>query len=131
MIVRWLRGEEVESFYERFQAHFNAALGQFREEGATAAGWKQDAETLKYLEALDKIDVKMADRYAREPIRKHNLFVLSTQAADEMDIVHLTDYVMSVGPTAVVGETSAPPEDGATEQGPAWFFKLFRPARDR
>jgi hypothetical protein len=125
MIVRWLRGEEVESFYERLQAHFNAALGQFREEERQQHGWKQDAATLEYLDALDKIDVKMADRYAREPIRNHNLFVLSTQAADEMDIIHLTDYVMSVGPAAVVGEASAPPEDGATEQDRAWFFKLF------
>jgi len=125
MIVRWLRGEEVESFYERFQAHFNAALGQFREEERQQHGWKQDPETLTYLDALDKIDVKMADRYAREPIRKHNLYILSTQTADEMDIVHLTDYVMSVGAAAVVGDASAPPEDGATESDRAWFFKLF------
>jgi hypothetical protein len=125
MIIRFLRGDEVESFYERLQAHFNAAMGQFREEERQQHGWKQDPQTLKYLDALDTIDVKMADRYAREPIKTHRVFILSTQTADEMDIVHLTDYVMSVGPAAVVGEGSAPPEDGATEQDRAWFFKLF------
>ena len=125
MIIRWLRGEEVDSFYERLQAHFNAAIGQFREEERQQHGWKQDPQTLKYLDALDTIDVKMADRYARDPIKTHRVFILSTQTADEMDIVHLTDYVMSVGPAAVVGEGSAPPEDGATEQDRAWFFKLF------
>jgi hypothetical protein len=77
------------------------------------------------LDALDTIDVKMADRYAREPIKTHRVFILSTQTADEMDIVHLTDYVMSVGPAAVVGEASVPPDDGATESDRAWFFKLF------
>ena len=125
IIVRWLRGEEVEAFYTRLQAHFDAALGQFREEERQQHGWKQDPATLKYLDALDAIDVKMADRYARDPIRNHDLFVLSTQTADEMDIVHLADYVMSVGPAAVVGEASAPPDEGATEQDRAWFFKLF------
>ena len=125
IIVRFLRGEAVASVYERMQAHFNAALGQFREEERQQHGWKQDPQTLKYLDALDKIDVKMADRYAREPIRKHRIFILSTQTADEIDIIHLTDYLMSVGPAAVVGEASAPPEDGATERDRAWFFKLF------
>src|SRR5436190_13196470 len=99
MIVRWLAGDEVESFYERLQAHFDAALNQFREEERQANEWKQDPSTLAYLTALDAIDVKMADRYLRDPIREKNLFVLSTQAADEIDILHLTDYVMGV-PTA-------------------------------
>jgi hypothetical protein len=125
MIVRWLQGDQVETFYERMQAHFNAALHQFREEERQSHGWKQDEGTLKYLDALDKIDVKMADRYARDAIRKHRVFILSTQSADEMDIIHLTDYLMSVGPAAVVGAASAPPEDGATESDRAWFFKLF------
>jgi hypothetical protein len=88
-------------------------------------GWKQDPQTLAYLEALDKIDVRMADRYLREPIRKHKLFVLSTQVADEIDILHLCDYVMGVDAADVVGKASAPPEDGATERDRAWFFKLF------
>ena len=125
MIVRWLAGEQVESFYERLQAHFNAALHQYREEERQSHGWKQDEATLKYLDALDKIEVKMSDRYLRDPIRQHNLFVLSTQTADELDIMHLTDYVMSVPPAEVVGPASAPPEDGATESDRAWFFKLF------
>ncbi|MGB7157325.1 MAG: hypothetical protein WBD40_04615 [Tepidisphaeraceae bacterium] len=125
MILRWLAGEEVESFYERMQAHFNAALTQFREEERQSLGWKQEESTLKYLEALDKIDVKMADRYARDTVKKHNIFILSTQTADEMDILHLCDYVMNVPAAEVVGPASAPPEDGATERDRAWFFKLF------
>jgi hypothetical protein len=135
MIVRWLAGtgtgtgagagEQVESFYARMQAHFDAALNQFREEERQALAWKQDPKTLAYLDALDAIDVKMADRYLRDVIRQHGLFVLSTQAADEIDIVHLCDYLMGVPPAEVVGAASAPPEDGATEQDRAWFFKLF------
>jgi hypothetical protein len=125
MIVRFLAGDEVETFYERFQAHFDVALNQFREEERQSLGWKQDPETTTYLDALDKIDVRMADRYLRDPIRQHQLAVLSTQAADEMDILHLCDYVMGVEAAAVVGQASAPPEDGATERDRAWFFKLF------
>src|SRR4051794_34422579 len=104
MILRWLEGDQVESFYERFQAHFDAALNQFREEERQQQGWKQDAQTLKYLEALDAISVKMADRYLRDIIRQHKLYVLSTQAADKLDILHLTDYVMGVSVDELVGE---------------------------
>src|SRR5688500_14767921 len=82
MIVRWLAGDEVETFYERLQAHFDAALVQFREEERQSHGWKQDARTSQYLDALDKIEVRMADRYLRDVIRRHNVFILSTQAAD-------------------------------------------------
>src|SRR5262245_52762218 len=32
MIVRWLAGEQVETFYERIQAHFDAALEGFKED---------------------------------------------------------------------------------------------------
>src|SRR3954471_2241025 len=49
MIVRWLAGDEVESFYDRLQAHFDAALNQFREEERQSNAWKQDPPTLKYL----------------------------------------------------------------------------------
>ena len=125
VMVRWLAGDEVESFYTRLQAHFDAALTQFREEERQQHAWRQDADTLKYLEALDAIDVRMADRYLRDPIRQHNLFVLSTQAADELDILHLSDYVMGVSAADVVGRASAPPEEAPTEKDRAWFFKLF------
>lgn len=125
MIVRWLADDQVGSFYERMQAHFNAALSQFREEERQSQGWKQDPDTLTYLEALDAIDVRMADRYLRDAIRTHSVFVLSTQTADEMDITHLCDYVMGVPAADVVGAVSAPPDDGPTERDRAWFFKLF------
>jgi hypothetical protein len=124
MIVRWLADDEVETFYARMQAHFEAALTQFREEERQSLAWKQDPKTLAYLKALDAIDVRLADRYLRDPIRKHNLFVLSTQAADEIDILHLADYLMSVDPAELVGPASAPGE-APTEQERAWFFKLF------
>ncbi len=125
MIARWLAAEQVETFYERMQAHFVAALNQYREEERQSHGWKQDADTLAYLAALDAIDIRMADRYLRDPIRQHKLFVLSTQAADELDIMHLCDYVMGVPAAEVVGPASAPPDDGPTERDRAWFFKLF------
>jgi len=125
MIVRFLAGDQVESFYDRFQAHFDAALGAYREEERQQHGWKQDPQTIAYLDALDKIEVKMADRYLRETIRTHRVLILSTQTADELDIVHLADYLMGASPADIVGERSAPPEDGPTEQDRAWFFKLF------
>src|SRR4029453_1998338 len=87
MIVRWLAGDEIESFYERMQAHFDAALNQFRKEEKQQHAWKQDPQTLQYLDALDKLDVKMTDRYLRPIIQQHKVFVLSTQAADEIDII--------------------------------------------
>jgi hypothetical protein len=125
MIVRWLAGDEVDTFYERLQAHFDAALVQFREEERQSLGWKQDPPTMKYLEALEAIDVKMAERYLREPMKTHKVFILSTQTADEIDILHLCDYVMGAPAAEVVGPQSAPPDDGATEKDRAWFFKLF------
>jgi len=124
MIVRWLSGIEVESFYERIQAHFDAAMNAFRQEERQSQEWKQDPKTIAYLDALDKLEVKMADRYLREFIRKQNLFVLSTQSADEMNIAYLCDYIMGVPAGEIVGEASAPPE-APTEQDLAWFFKLF------
>jgi hypothetical protein len=125
MMVRWLAGSEVDPFYERLQAHFDAALGAFREEERQAHEWQQDPQTLAYLDALDKLELRMADRYLRDPIRQHRIFVFSTQAADEIDILHLCDHLMGVEAAKVVGSASAPPEDGATEQDRGWFFKLF------
>jgi hypothetical protein len=124
IIVRWLEGDQVEGFYERMQAHFDAALNQFREEERQSRGWKQDPKTLAYLAALDKGDLRMAEIYLRDLIRKHNAFMLSTQTADEIDILHLADYVMGVEPAEVVGAASAPPEE-PTEAERAWFFKLY------
>lgn len=124
MIIRWLAGEQVETFYERMQAHFDVALGQYRSEERQANEWKQDEATLAYLDALDAAKINMAERYLRDHIREHKLFVLSTQTADEMDILHLCEYLMGVPPAEVVGEASAPP-DAPTEQDRAWFFKLF------
>jgi hypothetical protein len=124
MIVRWLEGGQVETFYERMQAHFDAALEGFREDERQGHEWKRDPQTLAYLAALDKVEVKMAERYLREYIRTHNLFVLSTQAADEINIAYLADYVMGVPAAELVAAASAPPDE-PTEQDLAWFFKLF------
>lgn len=124
MIVRWLGDDDVDAFYERLQAHFDAAMTQFREEERHAQQWKQEPQTLAYLDALDALEVRMADRYLRDVIRKHKVFVLSTQAADEMDILHLCDYLMGVPVAEIVGPASAPPDE-PTEHDRAWFFKLF------
>jgi hypothetical protein len=124
LVIRWLSGDRVETFYDRFQAHFDAALKHYREEERQSKGWKQDADTLKYLEALDAFDVKMADRYLRQIIRQHKVFVLSTQTADEIDILHLCDYLMGVDAADLVGKASSPPDE-PTERDRAWFFKLF------
>jgi hypothetical protein len=124
MMVRWLSGEQVETFYQRLQAHFDAAMEGLREDERQANEWKQDPATLAYLKALETVEVSMAERYLREPIRTHNLFVLSTQTADEMNIAHLCDYVMGVTVSDVVGSASAP-TPGGDESDLAWFFKLF------
>lgn len=124
MVVRWLEGEQVETFYERMQAHFDAALEGYREEERQTQGWKQDPKTTAYLEALDALEVKTAERYLREVIQKHRVFVLSTVTADEIDISYLCEQVMGMPAAELVGEVSAPPE-GATDTDRAWFFKLF------
>jgi hypothetical protein len=124
MIIRWLAGDQVDSYYERLQAHFDAALEGFKEDERQANEWKQDPQTLAYLQTLDALELRMADVYLREPIKKHNVFVLSTQAADEMNIAYICDYVMGVPAAEIVGEQSAPPE-GASESELAWFFKMF------
>ena len=124
VIVRWLQGAEVEQFYERLQAHFDAALEGCREDERQAHGWKQDPKTLAYLAALDAIEVKMADRYRRDLIRQHNIHVLSTQSADELNIQYLTETIMSVAIEEIVGDASKPPDD-PTEQDLIWFYKLF------
>jgi hypothetical protein len=124
MVLRWLAGEQVETYYQRLQAHFDAAIEGFREDEHQALDWKQEPKTQEYLTALDAVKVEMAHVYLRETIRVHNLFVLSTQSADELDILHLTDYVMGIAPEDLVGPASAPPP-GPSDQDRAWFFKLF------
>ena len=124
MVVRWLAGDEVETFYERFQAHFDVAIEQYREDERQALEWKKDPRTLAYLKALDELEVKMEERYLREYIGKHNLFVLSTQTADEISIAYLCDYLMGVSPPELVGSASAPPDE-PTDADLTWFFKLF------
>src|SRR5215210_1641503 len=124
MILRWLAGEQVETYYQRLQAHFDAALEGCREDERQANEWKQDPQTLAYLAALDAVEVKMAERYLRDPIRGHNLFVLSTQAADELNVAYLADHIMGVSVVDIVGSASAPPDE-PTERDLAWFFKLF------
>lgn len=124
MIVRWLEDGQVDTFYERIQAHFDVALEQYREEERQTHEWKQDPRTLAYLDALDRIKDRLADRYLRDVIRKHRIFVLSTITADQMDILHLCDYVIGVPAGEIVGSAVAPPDE-PTALDRAWFFKLF------
>jgi hypothetical protein len=123
-VIRWLQGPEVESFYERLQAHFDAALGAFRQEERSAQEWRKDPATLEYLAALDSTEIDMAERYLRKPIRQHKLFVLSTQTADEINIAYLTEYIMGIPSPDLVGPVSAPPAE-PSERDLAWFYKLF------
>jgi hypothetical protein len=125
MVVRWLAGDEVEAFYARLQAHFDAALEGFKEDERQALEWKQDEGTAEYLKAVDAIEVRMAERYARDVIRTHNVFVLSTQTADEININYLAQQIMNLSAAELVGGQSAPPDDGPTDRDLAWFFKLF------
>jgi hypothetical protein len=124
MIARWLGGDEVEGFYARLQAHFDAALEGHKEDERQANEWKQTPGTMVYLNELDKLEVKLSERYLRKEIQQHKIFVLSTQSADEMNIAYLSDYIMNVSPAELVGPASAPPDE-PSEQDLAWFFKLF------
>ena len=124
MIIRWLDGEQVDQFYDRMQAHFDAAMNAHKEDERQATEWKQDETATAYLAELDKVSLKMADRYLRNEIRQHKLFVLSTQVADEMNIAYLCDYVMGLPAADIVGPANAPP-DNPTEQDLTWFFKRF------
>ncbi len=54
MVVRWLEDEQVDAYYKRFQAHFDAGLEGVREDERQASEWKADPATLKYLEKLDE-----------------------------------------------------------------------------
>jgi hypothetical protein len=124
MMLRWLEGDQIEAFYERLQAHFDVALDDFKHEQREAYGWKQDPKMTAFLEALDAVEIKMADRYLREIIRKHDVFVLSTLTADQMDILHISETVMGIDAADLAGAASAPPDD-PSESDRAWFFKLF------
>jgi hypothetical protein len=124
MVVRWLEDEQVETYYQRLQAHFDAGLEGAREDERQANEWKSDPPTLAYLDKLDVLKIDMAERYLRNEIRKLRLFVLSDQTADEMNIAYITETIMGATPADLVGRPSAPPDD-PTEHDLAWFFKLF------
>ena len=76
MIVRWLAGDEVDTFYERMQAHFDAALEGYVEDERQARGWKDDPQTNAFLDALEGMKIRMDERYLRDFLRLHRLFVL-------------------------------------------------------
>jgi hypothetical protein len=125
MIIRFLAADQVDTFYTRLQAHFDAALDGYKEDLRQAHAWKNDPATTAYLAALDKLQPKLADWYLRDTIRQHHISVLSTQAADEINIAYLADQLMATTPATLVGQASAPPEDAPTDKDLAWFFKLF------
>ena len=59
MIIRFLAGAQVDSFYTRFQAHFDAALGQYREEEHQQHGWKQDEVKKHLAESAARLDISL------------------------------------------------------------------------
>lgn len=124
MIVRWIEGDQVESFYERFQAHFDAALDNYRQEQRQAHAWKQDARTQAYLAALDGIDTRMAQIFLRDMIREFKVFVLSTLTADELNLQYLAEDLMGLAMTDLATPALTPAFE-PTQRDLAWFFKLF------
>ena len=124
MIVRWLAGEQVEQFYDRLQAHFDAALDGLREDERQANQWRQDPAAQAYLAALEGVDVRMADRLHRDAVRRGGATVMSTLTVDEISIAYLCE-ILNVSAAELVGPRSAPPEDGPTDRDLAWYFKLF------
>jgi hypothetical protein len=124
MIVRWLAGDEVQTFYDRLQAHFDAAIAQVRDDERNNHGWKNEPGIAAYLDALDNLEISMAERYLREPIRKHGLFVCSSWSADEINILFLANHLMGVDVERIVGKVFAP-ADESDESQLAWYFKVF------
>jgi hypothetical protein len=132
VILRWLKNdptaqltlEQVDTFYTRLQAHFDAAINQAREDEHQALDWKSDAKTTRYLKLLDEVKINQAERYLRPIIKSHAACVLSQTTADELNISYLCDYVMGVSADEVVGPRSAP-QDPTDESETAWFFRLF------
>jgi hypothetical protein len=127
MLVRWLAGDEVDTFYDRYTAHVTAALEQRREDERQELGWREDDLGQAYLEALDELEPDAATWYLRDTIQKHGLFLLSTLAVDEIDILHLCDTLMGLHAADVVGDASAPDRDDedAPDSERTWYFKLF------
>jgi hypothetical protein len=124
MILRWIKGPEVETFYQRLQAHMDVAIRQTREDERQALGWKNDPTTNDYLEQLDQAELDMQKWWMRDLLRNHELVTVRTQTADEINISYIADFIMGVGAAALVGEELAP-LSGAEDSELAWFFKLF------
>jgi hypothetical protein len=125
MMARWLAGpEETDTFINRYQAHCDAALNGAREDDRSSLEWRGDAQTTAYLDALDKAELNAEVLYYREPIRKHEICVLTTTTTDEMNIRFLCEHLMGATISDVVGPASTP-DDDAPDSQLAWFFKLF------
>lgn len=124
MIVRWIKGEQVDTFYKRLQAHMDVAIKQTREDDRQALAWKNDPATNEYLEKLDEAELNMQKWWMRDLLRDHELATVRTQTADEINISYIADFIMGVGAAALVGEEFAPPMS-ADDAELAWFFKLF------
>ena len=129
MIMRWLDGEQTDVFYERLQAHFDAALAQTQEDERNTHGWRGDEETTSYLDLLDNAKQDMPAWFLRPIIKQHRFYVLSTITADEMNIDHLAGYLMGITAAELVGSESAPGgdynEEGPSDADKAWYFKLY------
>jgi hypothetical protein len=124
MIVRWIKGDQVDTFYERLQAHMDVAIKQTREDERQALAWKNEPATNEYLEKLDEAELDMQKWWMRDLLRDNELATVRTQTADEINISYLADFIMGVGAEAIVGKEFAPPS-GPDDAELSWFFKLF------
>ncbi len=124
LIARFLSSDEVDTFFSRLQAHFDAALDGHKEDERQENQWRNDPASAAYLAELEKISLNLPEIYIRPHVAKHGLFALNTQTADEVNIAYLADYIMNITPADLVGEDNAPP-DAPTDQDLAWYFKLF------
>ncbi len=124
VFARWLASDDVATFYQRFQAHFDAARDAAVDEQEQSAGWQQSPANAAYVKALKDLKMNLPDRYLRDLLAKNGLYALSTQSADEMNIQYLCEYLMDTPIPDIVGPAAAPPTD-PSEQDLAWYFKLF------
>lgn len=125
MILRWLEGEQVDTFYQRLQSHFDAMLENVREEHRWVDTSEMDEKAKQYHQLLRDADqIKLEDRWFRDLVRQQGVSVLSTQTVYEMNLAFLAEDVMGTSSAEVVGEESAVPFD-PSEEDLAWFYKLF------
>jgi hypothetical protein len=124
MMVRWLAGDDVSTYHQRMQAHFDVALKQTQADEREKLAWRNDEKDNAYLELLDEATFEMSHYTAREIVTRSKMAVMSSLMADAVHIGFLCEQVMGVSAAEVVGAAFSPPADAGDEEV-SWFYRHF------